>query len=162
MSPKIRKAAAKPQSTAARRRFLKTASATAATAGTLGFPMIAKGQATPISFRWQSTWPSKDIFHEYAVDFGKKINAKLLAVQFNREGAAFSGGESFNEADFQDLTGGAGAFGGGIFGAQANNLFGNSGQPAAPIGGIFQPAKMGSFFGEPAQPPIEAVVKRFF
>jgi len=24
--------------------------------------------------RFQSTWPSKDIFHEYALDFGKKIN----------------------------------------------------------------------------------------
>src|SRR6187549_2973276 len=24
--------------------------------------------------RWQSTWPSKDIFHEYALDFGKRIN----------------------------------------------------------------------------------------
>ncbi len=24
--------------------------------------------------RWQSTWPSKDIFHEYALDFGKKVN----------------------------------------------------------------------------------------
>ena len=24
--------------------------------------------------RWQSTWPSKDIFHEFALDFAKKIN----------------------------------------------------------------------------------------
>jgi len=24
--------------------------------------------------RFQSTWPSKDIFHEYAVDFGKRVN----------------------------------------------------------------------------------------
>ncbi len=24
--------------------------------------------------RWQSTWPSKDIFHEYAQDFAKKVN----------------------------------------------------------------------------------------
>jgi TRAP-type mannitol/chloroaromatic compound transport system substrate-binding protein len=40
----------------------------------LGFPMIAKGQSGPISMRWQSTWPSKDIFHEYALDFAKKVN----------------------------------------------------------------------------------------
>jgi len=33
-----------------------------------------KGQAGPISMRWQSTWPSKDIFHEYALDFAKKVN----------------------------------------------------------------------------------------
>src|SRR3954464_2981353 len=55
------------------RKFLR--GATAATAGAaLAFPMIAKGQTTPISMRWQSTWPSKDIFHEYALDFAKKIN----------------------------------------------------------------------------------------
>ena len=65
-------AAARPQSAGARRRFLKTATATAATAGTLGFPMIAKAQTGPISMRWQSTWPAKDIFHEYANDFAKK------------------------------------------------------------------------------------------
>ena len=28
----------------------------------------------PTSFRWQSTWPSKDIFHEYALDYAKKVN----------------------------------------------------------------------------------------
>ena len=26
------------------------------------------------SMRWQSTWPQKDIFHEYALDFAKKVN----------------------------------------------------------------------------------------
>jgi TRAP-type mannitol/chloroaromatic compound transport system substrate-binding protein len=35
--------------------------------------MIAKAQG-PITMRWQSTWPSKDIFHEYALDFAKKVN----------------------------------------------------------------------------------------
>lgn len=24
--------------------------------------------------RWQSTWPSKDIFHELALDFAAKVN----------------------------------------------------------------------------------------
>ena len=57
-----------------RRTFLKAASGVAAAGATLGFPMIAKGQAGPISMRWQSTWPSKDIFHEYALDFAKKVN----------------------------------------------------------------------------------------
>jgi TRAP-type mannitol/chloroaromatic compound transport system substrate-binding protein len=55
-----------------RRKFLRGAAA-ATGAATLGFPMIVKAQG-PISMRWQSTWPSKDIFHEYASDFGKKIN----------------------------------------------------------------------------------------
>jgi len=64
----------KPQSQAApsRRKFLRGAAA-AAGAATLGFPMIVKAQG-PISMRWQSTWPTKDIFHEYATDFAKKVN----------------------------------------------------------------------------------------
>jgi TRAP-type mannitol/chloroaromatic compound transport system substrate-binding protein len=62
----------KPE-TASRRKFLTGAAAATAGAATLGFPSIVKAQG-PISMRWQSTWPSKDIFHEYAVDFGKKIN----------------------------------------------------------------------------------------
>src|SRR5687767_8484587 len=60
----------KPQ--ASRRKFLTGAAAAGATAA-LGFPMIVKAQG-PISMRWQSTWPAKDIFHEYANDFGKKVN----------------------------------------------------------------------------------------
>src|SRR5712664_45088 len=53
-----------------RRNFL----AGAAGASALAFPMIAKGQAGPITMRWQITWPQKDIFHEYALDFAKKVN----------------------------------------------------------------------------------------
>ncbi len=57
----------------ARRKFL---AGTAAAAGSVvaGFPMIAKAQTGPINMRWQSTWPTKDIFHEYALDFAKKVN----------------------------------------------------------------------------------------
>jgi len=62
----------KPEA-AARRKFLAGAAAATAGAATLGFPMIAKAQG-PISMRWQSTWPSKDIFHEYALDYAKKVN----------------------------------------------------------------------------------------
>jgi TRAP-type mannitol/chloroaromatic compound transport system substrate-binding protein len=57
---------------ASRRKFLRGAAA-ATGAATLGFPMIVKAQG-PISMRWQSTWPAKDIFHEYANDFAKKVN----------------------------------------------------------------------------------------
>jgi len=56
-----------------RRKFLTGAAAATAGVATLGFPMIAKAQG-PINMRWQSTWPTKDIFHEYALDFAKKIN----------------------------------------------------------------------------------------
>jgi len=57
---------------ASRRTFLKGA-ALATGAAALGFPNIVKAQG-PISMRWQSTWPQKDIFHEYALDFAKKVN----------------------------------------------------------------------------------------
>ncbi|MBI4964174.1 MAG: TRAP transporter substrate-binding protein [Desulfomonile tiedjei] len=53
-----------------RRKFIAAAAAGAAT---MGFPMIAKAQG-PITMRWQSTWPTKDIFHEYALDYAKKVN----------------------------------------------------------------------------------------
>jgi len=65
-----------------RRNFLGKAAATTLAA----FPMVALAQdkkgaapaavssAGPISMRWQSTWPAKDIFHEYALDFAKKVN----------------------------------------------------------------------------------------
>jgi TRAP-type mannitol/chloroaromatic compound transport system substrate-binding protein len=53
-----------------RRKFLGTAGvATAAVAA----PSVVKAQG-PISMRFQSTWPSKDIFHEYALDYAKKVN----------------------------------------------------------------------------------------
>src|SRR3981081_161347 len=54
-----------------RRKFLTGAAA--AGAATLGFPGVVKAQG-PITMRWQSTWPSKDIFHEYALDYAKKVN----------------------------------------------------------------------------------------
>ncbi|MBK6469988.1 MAG: TRAP transporter substrate-binding protein [Betaproteobacteria bacterium] len=57
---------------APRRRFLKSATAGALGAGALGTPMVSSAQT--VSFRFQSTWPSKDIFHEYANDFAKKVN----------------------------------------------------------------------------------------
>ncbi|HKY03093.1 MAG TPA: C4-dicarboxylate ABC transporter [Burkholderiales bacterium] len=63
--------ASKPVS--ARRKFLSGAGA-AAGAAALGFPAIVKAQG-PISMRWQSTWPTKDIFHEYAEDFATKVNS---------------------------------------------------------------------------------------
>ncbi|CAN5446480.1 TRAP transporter substrate-binding protein [soil metagenome] len=54
-----------------RRKFL--GGAAVAAVASVAAPTIAKAQG-PISMRWQSTWPSKDIFHEYALDFAKKVN----------------------------------------------------------------------------------------
>lgn len=57
-----------------RRRFLSGAVAAAGGTATLPFPMIARAQAS-VSFRFQSTWSARDIFHEYAIDFAAKVNA---------------------------------------------------------------------------------------
>jgi TRAP-type mannitol/chloroaromatic compound transport system substrate-binding protein len=87
---------AKEQPSASRRKFLRgTAAGTAAAAAVPIFAMAAekapekapekKADAKPAapavvsstgpqSMRWQSTWPAKDIFHEYALDFAKKVN----------------------------------------------------------------------------------------
>src|SRR5687768_8389727 len=86
------------QPSASRRNFLRGAAAgTAAVAAVPMFAMAAekaadKPAAAPAkapdkpaapavvsstgaqSMRWQSTWPAKDIFHEYALDFAKKVN----------------------------------------------------------------------------------------
>ena len=73
MGNKPQKKGAQVKPDVSRRKFLTGAAATTGAAA-LAFPMIAKGQATPITMRWQSTWPTKDIFHEYALDFAKKVN----------------------------------------------------------------------------------------
>jgi TRAP-type mannitol/chloroaromatic compound transport system substrate-binding protein len=53
-----------------RRKFL-TGAALAGAA--VAAPNVVRAQG-PITMRWQSTWPSKDIFHEYALDYAKKVN----------------------------------------------------------------------------------------
>ena len=58
------------QNTPRRRSLIKGA---AIAAGALSAPMVATAQ-TATSLRFQSTWPAKDIFHEYANDFAKKVN----------------------------------------------------------------------------------------
>jgi len=54
-----------------RRKFLSGAALAAA--ASVAAPNVVRAQG-PIAMRWQSTWPSKDIFHEFALDFAKKVN----------------------------------------------------------------------------------------
>jgi TRAP-type mannitol/chloroaromatic compound transport system substrate-binding protein len=61
----------KKDSTSSRRRFLKVAAAGAA--ATVTAPTVVSAQGA-VSMRFQSTWPAKDIFHEYALDYAKKVN----------------------------------------------------------------------------------------
>jgi TRAP-type mannitol/chloroaromatic compound transport system substrate-binding protein len=62
--------ASTPDST--RRKFLKGV-AFAGAAAPIAMPNIVKAQGVT-SMRWQSTWPAKDIFHEFALDYAKKVN----------------------------------------------------------------------------------------
>jgi len=54
-----------------RRKLVLSGAAVAATAA-LSAPTVVK--AGPTNLRFQSTWPSKDIFHEFAQDYAKKVN----------------------------------------------------------------------------------------
>jgi TRAP-type mannitol/chloroaromatic compound transport system substrate-binding protein len=56
-----------------RREFLKRGAAATAAAATLAAPNVARAQEA-VSFKFQSTWPAKDIFHEYAADFVNRVN----------------------------------------------------------------------------------------
>jgi TRAP-type mannitol/chloroaromatic compound transport system substrate-binding protein len=80
------------QPSASRRKFLRGAAAGTAAAAAVPLLTMAAEKAPekkadakpaapavvsstgPQSMRWQSTWPAKDIFHEYALDFAKKVN----------------------------------------------------------------------------------------
>ncbi len=92
-----------------RRRFLGAA-AGAAGAATLGFPAIVKA-AAPVSLRFQSTWPAKDIFHEYAVDFAGKVNAmsgKELRIEVLPAGAVVKAFDLLDAVSKGTLDGGHG------------------------------------------------------
>jgi TRAP-type mannitol/chloroaromatic compound transport system substrate-binding protein len=63
-----------PAQAASRRGFLKTgATAAAAGAAAIAMPNVVRAQEAVV-FKFQSTWPAKDIFHEYAQDFVNRVN----------------------------------------------------------------------------------------
>jgi TRAP-type mannitol/chloroaromatic compound transport system substrate-binding protein len=92
MEGKIMKDPQKPEAahSVSRRKFLAGAAATTGAAiSSLAIIPAAQAQQKPAdkpaapavasssgpnTMRWQSTWPAKDIFHEYALDFAKKVN----------------------------------------------------------------------------------------
>ena len=59
-----------PSKSTTRRKFVLAAGATGA--ATLAMPQVSRAQT--IIWKYQSTWPTKDIFHEFAVDYAKKVN----------------------------------------------------------------------------------------
>ena len=95
--------------TPVRRRFLKSAAGGAVATGALAAPMVSTAQT--INLRFQSTWPSKDIFHEYALDFAKKVNDMTggrLKIEVLPAGAvvkalAAPGGSALSRKELDDL-----------------------------------------------------------
>jgi len=55
---------------ASRRKFLQVAGL--GTAATVAMPQVSRAQTA--TFKYQSTWPTKDIFHEFAQDYAKRVN----------------------------------------------------------------------------------------
>ncbi len=58
---------------AARRGFLKTGAAAATATAILAAPNVSRAQT--VTLRFQSTWPQRDIFHEFAQDYVNRVNA---------------------------------------------------------------------------------------
>jgi TRAP-type mannitol/chloroaromatic compound transport system substrate-binding protein len=56
----------------ARRRFLANVAGLAGGAAALAMPSVSRAQT--INWRFQSTWPAKDIFHEFAQDYVRRVN----------------------------------------------------------------------------------------
>jgi len=69
---KAKRVVSEPKET--RRAFLKGAVTAAGVAATVAMPRVARAQDT-VTLKFQSTWPAKDIFHEYAQDYVNRVNA---------------------------------------------------------------------------------------
>ena len=122
-----------------RRKFLAAGAATGAAA--LAFPMVARSQAATINLRFQSTWPLKFIYQEFALDWCKKasdLTGGRLKIEMLPAGAVVPALQLIEAVDKGVLDGGHGlpaywfgkniAFGlygaGPDFGMDANQLMG--------------------------------------
>jgi len=122
-----------------KRKFLAGGAATGAAA--LAFPMVARSQAPTINLRFQSTWPLKFIYHEFALDWCKKasdLTGGRLKIEMLPAGAVVPGLQVIEAVSSGSLDGGHGipafwfgkhlAFGlygaGPDFGMDANQLMG--------------------------------------
>ena len=122
------------RATPGRRRFMKTAGiAAAAAAGTavLATPNVSRAQTTV--FRFQSTWPQRDIFHEFAQDYAKKVNdmsAGRLRLDVLAAGAVVGAFQLIDGVSAGALDGGHGVAGYWYGKNKAASLFGTT----APFG----------------------------
>ncbi len=100
-------------STASRRTFLGGAASGAGIA-LAGFPMIAKAQSAAITLKFQSTWPVKFIYHEFAIDWTKKVaelSGGRLKIEMLPAGAVVPGLQLVDAVSKGVLDGGHGLAG---------------------------------------------------
>lgn len=96
----------------ARRKSLLKGAAVAV-AGALAGPAIVRAQGVTL-FRFQSTWPSRDIFHEMALDFAKRVNDMTggeLKIDVLPAGAVVPAFNLFEAVSSGTLDGGHGILG---------------------------------------------------
>lgn len=92
--------------TAAKRRFLRAAALAGATA--VAAPSVVRAQS-PITLRMQSAWPAKDIFHEFATDYAKKVgemSGGRLQIQMLPAGTVVGGLQVVDAVSSGTLDGG--------------------------------------------------------
>lgn len=97
--------------TANRRGLLKTAAigAAAASAGSLAMPQVSRAQT--VTLRFQSTWPQRDIFHEFAGDYVKRVNDMAggrLRIELLAAGAVVGAFQLLDAVSSGSLDGGHG------------------------------------------------------
>ncbi len=71
---KVKQAGEATKTNESRRDFLKGAAVAAGGAAAIAMPQIVRAQEQ-IVWKFQSTWPQKDIFHENAQDYVNRVNA---------------------------------------------------------------------------------------
>jgi TRAP-type mannitol/chloroaromatic compound transport system substrate-binding protein len=89
---------------------LKTGAVAVAGAAALSVPQISRAQE-PMVWKFQSTWPAKDIFHEFALDFAKKVNdmaAGALKIEVLPSGAVVKAFDLLDAVSTGTLDGGHG------------------------------------------------------
>ena len=85
----------------------------AAAVGALSAPHVVNAQGVT-SLRFQSTWPSRDIFHEMALDFARKVNDMTggdLKIEVLPAGSVVSAFGLFDAVSKGTLDGGHGVLG---------------------------------------------------
>lgn len=73
-------------------------------------PAVVDRDKTPLT--QQDGRPYSGCYCDFSIDiwpqdnqYGKRVNAKLLAIRFYEDGPAFSGGTSYSDSDFEDEDG---------------------------------------------------------